>query len=183
MSQPAYQINAYQNNAYQVGLDSIPAFDGCAFQFDAFQAAPCPNPPPIDNDSHDGGRRKKALKKLRELEEKRIRMVREDGERRKLLLRHAIDPEAKAEYEAKLAEMKIEAPVNDVKAVESAVKNEIAKIDAEIAKIENLKRNMQLQSIIKAELNTIMTERAVREQQIRKQIRDADDELALMMMM
>lgn len=184
----AYQVNAYQNNAYQVGpLVFDPAFQPCVFQFDAFQTAECPVPPEPIMDGHDGGRRKKALKKLRELEDKRIAMVREDGERRKLLLRHAIDPEAKAEYEAKLARENAISTENPQKAAKEGVKNavqeEIAKIDAEIAKIENLKRNMQLQSIIKAELNTIMTERAVREQQIRKQIRDADDELALMMMM
>lgn len=173
----AYQVNAYQNNAYQIDVIAIPAFDGCAFQFDAFQAAPCPVPPePILNDGHDGGR-KKAQKKLRELEEKRIRMMREDGERRKLLIRHAIDPQAKLEYEAKLAAAnKVAEPAKDIA-------KEIEKIDRQIERVQKLKQNMKIQQFIQAELNVIKAERAVRDREIRRQIQEADDELALMMMM
>lgn len=174
MSQPAYQLNAYQNNAYQVGFDDVFAFDGCAFQFDAFQAAPCPSPP-IDNDTHDGGRRKKALKKLQELEDKRIALIREDAERRKLAIRHAIDPEAKAEYEAQLA-------AKDAK-ITKDINKELAKIDKQIENVQNLKQNIALQGVIKVELQNIMVARQIRAAEIQRQIRDADDELALLMLM
>jgi hypothetical protein len=175
---PAFQEDAFQYSplAFQMAGPNLPAFDGCTFQFDAFQSAPCPTPP-IDNDSHDGGRKKRVRKKLQELEDKRIAMVREDGERRKMAIRFALDPQAKAEYEAKmLAETSQGKPAVDRTA-------EIAKIDAEIAKIQNLKQNRQLQSLLKVEYNNILAERQIRAAEIERQIREADDELALMMMM
>lgn len=177
----AYQVNAYQPNAYQTqAVVAQPAFEACSFQFGAFQSDVCPIPPePVLNDGHDGGR-KKALKKLKELEDKRIAMVRKDAEHRKMLIRHAFDPEAKAEYEAKLnqAQQKVAKESN-----RNAVQAEIAKIDAEMAKIVNLRKNIQLQAILKAELATIQTQRAIRDREIDRQIREADDELALLMMM
>ena len=173
----AYQVNAYQNNSFQTaGIIAIPAFDGCAFQFDAFQAAPCPVPPePIINDGHDGGRRKKALKKLQDLEDKRIALVREDAERRKLAIRHAIDPQAKAEYEAKMA-------AKDAK-ITKDINKELAKIDKQIENVQNLKQNIALQAVIKVELQNMMVARQMRVAEIQRQIQEADDELALIMMM
>lgn len=180
----AYQVNAYQPNAYQTqAVVAQPAFEACSFQFGAFQSDVCPIPPePVLNDGHDGGR-KKALKKLKELEDKRIAMVRKDAEHRKMLIRHAIDPQAKAEYEAKLRAQ--EAKFKDVKAEhhEDATARELAHIDAEMAKITNLRQNLKYKAIISAELGKIQAERAIREHEIRKAIQQADDELALMMMM
>lgn len=172
----AYQVNAYQNNAYQTaGGVFIPAFDGCAFQFDAFQAAPCPIPPePILNDGHDAGR-KKALKKLKELEDKRIEFMRKDAEHRKMLIRHAIDPQAKAEYEARMAKL-----AQQGKPVEVAPAKEIDKIDKQIARME---KASQYNALIRNELNRIHYEREIHAHNIRMQIQEADDELALMLMM
>lgn len=182
----AYQVNAYQNNAYQtIGAVAIPAFDGCAFQFNAFQAAPCPIPPePVDNDSHDGGRRKKALKKLKELEDKRIAVKRQQDEDRKMAIRFAIDPQAKAEYEAKMLALEGKVPDLDTKAAErDAKQREIDKIDVQIARIEKMQQNAATKQAIKQELGRITSERQLRQMQIDKQIRDADDEMALMMLM
>lgn len=180
---PAYQLNSYQNNAYQVGLEDIPAFDGCAFQFDAFQSAPCPNPPEPVMDGHDGGR-KKALKKLKELEDKRIKLVREQAENRKMMIRFALDPEAKAAHEAKLAAVNQMQPTKDVVNVgRDAKEREIAKIDMQIARLAKIQKNAVLNAQIKAELGRIHTERQLREAEVARQIQEADDELALMMMM
>lgn len=181
----AYQINAYQNNAYQTnGGVFIPAFDGCAFQFDAFQAAPCPVPPePILNDGHDGGR-KKALKKLKELEDKRIAMVREQNENRKMMLKFAIDPAAKAEHEAKLAAANQMQPSPDVARIgREAKEREIAKIDMQIARIEKMQKNAAIKQTIQQELGRIHSERAMREAEVAYQIKQADEELALLMLM
>lgn len=180
MSQEAYQINAYQNNAYQIGLDDIPAFDGCAFQFDAFQSAPCPNPPTPIYDGHDGGKRKKLFKKIQELETARMHYAKERAEHRKMLIRHAIDPEAKREYEAKIAAEKQK--LVEVKAVDAPKAIE-KKIDREMAKLEKLAQNLELKSIITSELARIHTARMEHEREIARQIRQADDELALMMLM
>lgn len=175
MSEPAYQLNAYQKNAYQTAeVIVLPAFDGCAFQFNAFQAAPCPVPPEPLFDGHDGGRRKKALKKLQDLEDKRIAMIREDGERRKLAIRHALDPQAKMEYETRMAAQN--APVRDIP-------KEIAKIDSQIDRVANLKQNQLIQAYIKAELGKIQIQREIRNYEIQRQIQEADDELALLMFM
>lgn len=181
----AYQINAYQPNAYQTqAIVAIPAFDGCAFQFDAFQAAPCPVPPePILNDGHDAGR-KKALKKLKELEDKRIKLVREQAENRKMMIRFALDPEAKAAHEAKLAAAnKMQATPNVVNVGREAKEREIAKIDMQIARIEKMKQNAAIRDTIRQELGRIHSERQLREAKIAYEIKQADEELALMMLM
>lgn len=181
----AYQVNAYQNNAYQTnGGVFIPAFDGCAFQFDAFQSAPCPVPPTPIYDGHDGGKnQRKHLKKLRELENARIKAVRDQAEHRKMLIRHAIDPEAKAEYESKIAAEKQKLVSVESKAKKIVAPKEIDKIDREIAKLEKLAQNLELKSIITSELARIHEARMMHEKEIARQIRQADDELALMMMM
>jgi len=178
----AYQINAYQPNAYQInGSEVLPAFDGCAFQFDAFQAAPCPNPPvPPVYDGHDGGR-KKALKRLKELEDKRIAIVREQAENRKMMIRFAIDPAAKAAHEAKLAAANVTPEV--AKIGREAKVREIAKIDAQIARIEKMQKNNAINAAIKQELSRIHSERQLREAEVARQIKQADEELALMMLM
>lgn len=185
MSQPAYQQNAYQNDAYQVGLDFIPAFDGCAFQFDAFQSAPCPNPQPSILDGHDAGRKhRKALKKIQELEDARIKAVRDQAEHRKMLIRHAVDPEAKKAYEAKIAAEKQKLAEATGKAKKVDAPKEIEKqINREIAKLEKLAQNLELKSIITSELARIHEARMAHEREIARQIRQADDELALMMLM
>lgn len=169
----AYQINAYQPDAYQTAGIGLPAFQNDAFQFGAFQEAEPIPPEPSQYEGHDAGRAKKALKKLRELEEMRIKAMREDGERRKMLIRLAVDPQARAEYEAATADKG--KPVDYSK--------EIEKIDKQIEKIQNLKQNIALQGIIKVELQNMLVSRAIREQEIRRAIQEADDELALLMMM
>ena len=181
----AYQINAYQPNAYQTsGGAFIPAFDGCAFQFDAFQADVCPIPPTPIYDGHDGGKKqRKHLKKLRELEDARIQAVRDQAEHRKMLIRHAIDPEAKAEYEAKIAAEKQKLIALDGKAKKIPAPKTIDKIDRDIAKLEKLAQNLELKSIITSELARIHEARMAHEKEIARQIRQADDELALMMIM
>ena len=173
---PAFQANAFQFGAFQEDeLTAIPAFQPCVFQFDAFQTDVCPIPPePILNDGHDGGR-KRAQKKLKELEDKRIALVREDAERRKMLIRHAIDPQAKAEYEARMA-------AKDAK-ITKDINKELAKIDKQIENVQNLKKNIALQGVIKVELQNMMVARQIRAAEIQRQIQEADDELALMMMM
>lgn len=180
----AYQINAYQNNAYQIDLAAIPAFEACAFQFGAFQSAPCPAPPePVLNDGHDAGR-KKALKKLKELEDKRIKMVREQGEERKMMLKFAFDPEAKAAHEAKLAAAnQMQATPNVVNIGREAKQREIDKIDLQIARIEKMQKNAAIKQAIQQELGRIQSERQIREAEIAYQIKQADEELALMLMM
>jgi len=181
---PAYQLNAYQNNAYQVGLEDIPAFDGCAFQFDAFQSAPCPNPPTPVYDGHDAGKRKKLFKKIQELETARMHYARDQAEHRKMLIRHAIDPEAKKAYEAKIAAEKQKLDEAASKAKKVVAPKDIEKqIDREKAKLEKLAQNLELKSIITAELARIHDARMAHEKEIARQIRQADDELALMMMM
>jgi len=179
----AYQINAYQPNAYQTaGGGFIPAFDGCAFQFNAFQAAPCPVPPPEPVlDGHDGGRRKKALKKLKELEDKRIALVREQNENRKMMIKFAMDPAAKAAHEAKLAAANVTPEV--AKIGREAKEREIAKIDMQIARIEKMKQNAVIRDTIRQELDRIHSERQLREAKIAYEIKQADEELALMMLM
>lgn len=179
----AYQANAYQNNAYQTqAAIVIPAFDGCAFQFDAFQAAPCPVPP-IVHDGHDGGR-KKAVKKLKELEDKRIKLVREQAENRKMMIRFAIDPEAKAAHESKLAAAnQMQASPDVAKIGREAKDREIAKIDMQIARIEKMKQNAAIRDTIRQELDRIHSERQLREAKIAYEIKQADEELALMLMM
>ena len=183
----AYQINAYQPNAYQTaGGAFIPAFDGCAFQFDAFQASVCPIPPPPTPiyDGHDGGKKhQKHLKKLRELEDARIKAVRDQAEHRKMLIRHAIDPEEKARYEAKIEAEKQKLAQSGIKAKKVDAQKEVKAIDREIAKLEKLAQNLELKSIITAELARIHEARMAHEQEIARQIRQADDELALMMIM
>ena len=176
----AFQVTGFQANPCPIPPVGIPAFDGCTFQYNAFQASVCPIPPPPEPilDGHDGGRRKKALKKIQELEDKRIEFVRKDAEHRKMLIRHALDPQAKAEYEKQI--MRVQSEGKPVVKDNSAA---IAKIDAEMARIERLKNNLKIQPLIRAELGRIQVERAVREREIRRQIQEADDELALMMMM
>ena len=173
---PAFQEDAFQYSplAFQMAGPSLPAFDGCTFQFDAFQSAPCPTPP-IDNDSHDGGRKKRVRKKLQELEDKRIAMVREDGERRKMAIRFAVDPQAKAEYEAKML-------AKDAN-ITKDINKELAKLDKRIENVQNLKQNIALQSVIKVELQNIMVARQIRAAEIQRQIAEADDEMALMMLL
>lgn len=185
VAQPAFQANAFQFGAFQEEeLTGIPAFQPCVFQFDAFQTDVCPIPPePIDNDSHDGGR-KKRLKKLRELEEKRIAIKRQQDEDRKMAIRFAIDPQAKAEYEAKMLALEGKVPDLDTKAAErDAKQREIDKIDVQIARIEKMQQSAAVKQAIQQELGRIATERQIRQAQIDKEIRDADDEMALMMLM
>lgn len=179
----AYQVNAYQNNAYQTqAAIVIPAFDGCTFQFDAFQAAPCPVPP-IVHDGHDGGR-KKALKKLKELEDKRIKLVREQAENRKMMIRFALDPEAKAAHEAKLAAAnKMQVTPNVVNIGREAKEREIAKIDMQIARVAKMREYAAIRDTIRRELDRIHSERQIREAKIAYEIKQADEELALMMLM
>lgn len=172
----AYQVNAYQNNAYQTtGGAFIPAFDGCAFQFNAFQASVCPIPPTPIYDGHDAGR-KKALKKLKQLEDARIQQLREQAEHRKMLIRHAIDPQAKAEYEAKVAAQNKPEPAKVIAKHEKA-------IDREAAKLLKLAQTLELKSMITSELASIHQARMLHEQEIARQIKQADEELALMMLM
>lgn len=176
MSQIAYQPNAYQTNTFQAGI-GIPAFQNNAFQFDslAFQMEASPIPPTPVYDGHDGGR-KKALKKLKELEDKRIQWMRQDAEQRKMLLRHAFDPAEKAAYEARMAKLsQQDQPAQPAK--------EIAKIDNQMARLQTLKQNANIQAYLRAELSRIHTERAMREHEIRMQVQEAEDEIALMMMM
>lgn len=178
VSRGAFQPNAFQFNAFQEDARSdIPAFDGCAFQFNAFQSAPCPIPPPPvpDYDSHDGGKKQKRLRKL---EEKRIQLVREQAEQRKLMLTHAFDPQAKAEYEAKMAKL-----ADQGKPQEHKNAAEIAKIDREISRIEKVKENQKYNALITNELNRIHYARQLQEHEFRRQILEKEDELALMMMM
>jgi len=181
----AYQINAYQPNAYQTaGGSFIPAFDGCAFQFDAFQASVCPIPPTPVYDGHDAGKRKKLFKKIQELETARMHYARDQAEHRKMLIRHAIDPEAKKAYEAKIEAEKQKLSESESKAKKvDAPKAIEKKIDRELAKLEKLAQNLELKSIITAELARIHDARMAHEKEIARQIRQADDELALMMMM
>lgn len=177
----AYQINAYQPNAYQTaGGGFIPAFDGCAFQFGAFQSDVCPVPPQPVHDGHDGGR-KKALKKLKELEDRRIEVKRAQDEDRKMAIRFAIDPEAKAAFEAKLAAANKTPDAPKVDRTER--EREIAKIDMQIARVEKMQKNAAIRDTIRQELNRINSERQLREAEIAYQIKQADEELALLMLM
>lgn len=174
----AYQPNAYQPNAYQTAGIGLPAFQNDAFQFGAFQEAEPIPPEPSEYEGHDGGRRhRKHLKKLRELEEARIKAMREDAEHRKLMIRIAVDPQARAEYEAKFAEKveKAEKPVEAAK--------QIQKIDKQIDKLVELTQKLELKSIITSELARIHVQRKAYEAEIARQIQEADDEIALMMLM
>lgn len=178
----AYQVNAYQPNAYQIDLAVLPAFEACAFQFGAFQSDACPNPPePILNDGHDAGR-KKALKKLRELEQRRMEVKRQQDADRKMAIRFAIDPAAKAEFEAKMLAPDAN-PAAAPKLNRDAKQREIDKIDVQIARIEKMQKNAAIKQAIQQELGRIQSERQLREAEIAYQIKQADEELALMMLM
>lgn len=185
----AYQVNAYQPNAYQTqAIVAIPAFQSNAFQFEplAFQMDASPVPPePTILDGHDAGKKhRKALKKLRELEDARIKAVRDQAEHRKMLIRHAIDPQEKARYEAKIAAEKQKLIAVEGKAKKVDAPKEIERqIEREKAKLEKLAQQLELKSIITAELAKIHEARMAHEKEIARQIRQADDELALMMIM
>ena len=181
MTSAAYQPNAYQNNAYQtIAQSGAPAFYGCAFQFNAFQASECPVPPTPVYDGHDAGKKhKERLKKLQALEDARIEALRDQAEHRKMLIRHQIDPEAKAEYERKLAAQQVK-PVEKAKEI---VAKSTKQIDRQLAQLEKLAQQLELKSIITAELAKIHEARMAHEQEIARQIKQADEELALMMLM
>ena len=180
---PAYQNPPFQGSAFQARiLADIPAFQEDTFQYDplAFQMAIPVPPEPVIHDGHDGGR-KKALKKLKELEDRRIEIKRAQDEDRKMAIRFAIDPEAKAAFEAKLvaANKTPDAP----KADRTARDREIAKIDMQIARVEKMQKNAAIRDTIRQELNRINSERQLREAEIAYQIKQADEELALLMLM
>ena len=183
---PAYQNPPFQGSAFQARiLADIPAFQEDTFQYDplAFQMA-IPVPPTPIYDGHDGGKRKKLFKKIQELETARMHYARDQAEHRKMLIRHAIDPEAKKAYEAKIAAEKQKLAETESKAKKVVAPKEIEKqIDRERAKLEKLAQNLELKSIITAELGRIHEARLANEREINRQIRQADDELALMMMM
>ena len=184
----AYQINAYQPNAYQVGGDFIPAFDGCAFQFNAFQAAPCPVPPEPTLDGHDAGRHRKrqkqAQKRLQELEVKRMEMRKEFDDNRKLQILRSIDPKAyEKAMKAKEANKPIKINQKANKLIQEVRIAQESKIDRQIARLEKLQQNLEYKFQLAQNLGKLHAERQAREKLIADRIREADDELALMMMM
>lgn len=184
---PAYQLNSYQNNAYQVGLEDIPAFDGCAFQFDAFQSAPCPNPPEPTLDGHDAGRKKrhkKALKRLQALEVKRMEMRREFDDNRKLQILKSVDPKAyERAMKAKEANKPIKISQKANKLIQEVRIAQESKVDRQIARLQKLQQNLEYKLELAQNLGKLHAERQAREKAIADRIREADDELALMMMM
>lgn len=176
----AYQSNAYQPNAYQTAGIALPAFQANAFQFGAFQEDYIPPTPTPIYDGHDGGR-KKALKKLKELEDRRIEVKRAQDEERKMAIRFAVDPEAKAAHEAKIAAQNDNG--SKAAADRDAKHREIQKIDMQIARIEHMQKNATIRQAIQQELGRIHSERQLRDAEVARQIKMADEELALMMLM
>jgi len=185
----AYQINAYQPNAYQInGSEVIPAFDGCAFQFDAFQAAPCPNPPEPTLDGHDAGRhrkrQRKAQKRLQELEVKRMEMRRAFDDNRKLQILKSVDPKAyERAMKAKEANKPIRISQKATKMIQEVRIAQESKVDRQIARLAKVQQNLQYKLELAQNLGKLHAERQAREKAIADRIREADDELALMMMM
>ena len=156
----AFQINAFQNNAFQIGIT--------------------PTPPSLTGGddavwTKEERKRYKALqKKLKVAEEKRIAAIRADAESRKSQLRDLVDPQPKkvSKLKKNKVELKQELSVD--------IPSQLANIDRYIANLEKQQQDLQAEVAMRAAKLRIEQELAILEA---KRQAELDDEEALLLLL